>query len=131
MNTKSAISLLCVICNVFIILAFTGCSESDNSAVVGKWVPVSATVNGKTVQYSELDADQSQFSLEFTSDGKCNATLGGIKSSGTYIFNNTSVDVVLDGNEEKLKYDNGNLTMNFNYDNASTSITFTRLATDN
>lgn len=128
MNTKSAISLLCVICNVFIILAFTGCSANDNSAVVGKWIPVSATVNGKTIQYSELDADQSQFILEFTSDGKCNATLGGIESSGTYVFNNTSVDVVLDGKEEKLKYDNGDLTMNFNYDNASTSITFTRLA---
>lgn len=127
MDTKSALALLCVICNVFIFLALTGCSNKDSNALEGEWVPTTATVSGKTIQYSELNADQSQFFFNFSSDGKCRAVLGGVESSGTYVFNETSVDVVLDGKDEKLKYEGGNLTMDFNYDNASTSITFTKM----
>lgn len=107
-------------------LLFAGCSTNENSAITGKWEATSASINGETVQFSVLETEGKDFCFEFKSDGTCIATLAGISNNGTYVFNKTSVDIEYGGKTEKLLYDDGVLTLNFYYNNETTSFMFTR-----
>ena len=108
------------------ILLFAGCSTNDNSAVVGTWEATSASINGETIQFSELETEGKEFWFEFKSDGKCVATLAGVSNNGTFTFNKTSVDIQYGGKTERLLYDDGVLTLSFYYNNETTSFMFTR-----
>lgn len=113
----------------FIIIAmiFTGCSNNNkNSEIAGDWVPTTASFNGETVQYAELGIEQDQFGFTFTEDGKCTATLAGITGKGTYVFNETSVDVVINEKPHKLDYKNGTLVLTLDYDDSPATFTFTK-----
>lgn len=111
----------------FLLIIFAGCGEKNNSEIVGEWVPTTASLNGETIQYSELGIDDSQFGFTFFDDGKCTATLAGIEDDGTYVFNDTSVDVEINGESQKLDYDSGVLTLTLNYDDVTTAFTFTKV----
>jgi hypothetical protein len=115
-----------ILCTLLFIVLLTACGDKENSEIVGKWVPTTATLNGTTVQYSTLDLDDDQFGFEFTSDGKCSATLTGITSTGTYTFSDTAVDIVINGESQKLSYDSGTLTLVMNYDDNPMSVSFTK-----
>ncbi len=110
--------------------SFAGCGGSDNSEIVGEWVPSTVALNGETVKYSELDIDASQFGFVFEQGGKCDATLAGISGSGSYTFNGTSVDVEVNNEVKKLDYDKGVLTLVLDYGSETTTFTFTK-ATSN
>ena len=43
------------------LFTLAGCGENKNSAIVGEWIPATATINGETVQFSELNADIDNF----------------------------------------------------------------------
>ena len=107
-------------------LTLAGCGENKNSAIVGEWIPATATINGETVQFSELNADVDNFGFVFKENGSCEITIAGTKNNGTYTFNETSVDIDYGGKSEKLLYSDGMLTMNFNYNNETTSFMFTK-----
>lgn len=107
-----------------VILLLCGCGDkSENEALKGKWVPVSAVINGESVQYSELELEDGYFEFNFKGDGSCTATLAGIDYSGKYVFSGTSVDATLNGNNEKLSYEATRQTLTYSYDN-TTSFTF-------
>ena len=89
----------------------------------GKWVPVSAVIDGETVQYSELELKDGYFEFNFKGNGNCTATLAGIEYKGSYVFSGTSVDATLNGNSEKLSYEATRQTLTYSYDN-TTSFTF-------
>lgn len=103
---------------------FVGCSDNKNSEIVGKWIPTTASLNGETVQYSYLGLEDDYFGFTFDSNGKCTATLTGITGEGTYIFNDTSVDVTINNEVQKLDYSNGTLTLTLNYNNDTTTFSF-------
>lgn len=111
-----------------VLMLFAGCSSDNNSAIVGTWEATSASINGETVQFSELETENKEFRFVFESGGKCTATLAGVSTKGTYVFNETSVDIAYDGNSEKLLYDDGVLTMNLYYNNETTSFMFTKVS---
>lgn len=114
-----------LIISAFVILTlFVGCGKNTDSEIVGKWTPSTVTLNGQKITYKTLDLKEDDFEFNFTNDGKCTATLAGIDSNGTYTFNGTSVDVNFGNETQKLDYQNGNLTLAFNYDNALTMFTF-------
>ena len=118
------------LCLVFGLLILSGCGgDANNSEIAGKWVPATATINGETVQFSELNTDSDSFGFVFEANGSCEITIAGTKNNGTYTFNETSVDVEYGGKSEKLRYSEGMLTLNFNYNNETTSFVFTK-ATD-
>lgn len=122
---KKAVSLLmCVFCAVFMLC---GCGENKNSEIVGEWVPTTATLNGSTIKYDELGIEKEKFGFVFADDGKCTATLAGISNESTYTFNGTSVDIQINGEEYKLDYEKGNLTLSLNYGGNYTSFTFTKV----
>ena len=86
-----------------VIFLLSGCGDkSENEVLKGKWVPISAVINGETVQYSELDLKNGYFEFNFKGNGSCTATLAGIEYKGSYVFSGTSVDATLNGNSEKL-----------------------------
>ena len=127
---KTACSAALALSLAFRILILSGCGDNaQNSAIVGKWVPATATINGETVQFSELNTDSDSFGFVFESNGSCEITIAGTKNSGSYTFNETSVDIEYGGKNEKLRYSEGMLTLNFNYNNETTSFVFTK-ATD-
>lgn len=113
---------------MMVLCSFAGCGGSDNSEIVGEWVPSTVSLNGETVKYSELDIDVSQFGFVFEPGGKCIATLAGISGSGSYTFNGTSVDVEVNNDIKKLNYDKGVLTLALDYGNDATTFTFTKSA---
>ena len=115
------IALTCVL------MLLAGCGENKNAPVVGKWQATKVNLNGETISFSELDASGKEFSFEFKEDGSCRAVLAGIANEGTYTFNTTSVDIVYGGKNEKLSYDNGVLTLCFNYNNEKTQYMFTKV----
>ena len=122
---KKAVSLLmCVFCAVFMLC---GCGENKNSEIVGEWVPTTATLIGSTIKYDELGIEKEKFGFIFADDGKCTATLAGISDESTYTFNGTSVDIQINGEEYKLDYEKGNLTLSLNYGGNYTSFTFTKV----
>ncbi len=122
---KKTLALLCSI--LCILTVFIGCSDDKNAEIVGDWVPVTATLNGATVKYSELGLDDSQFGLTFNSNGTCTATLAGISDEGTYTFNETSIDVVINEDHHKLDYEKGSITFSLDYYSNSMSLTFTKV----
>ena len=62
-----------------VIFLLSGCGDkSENEVLKGKWVPISAVINGETVQYSELDLKNGYFEFNFKGNGSCTATLAGI-----------------------------------------------------
>ena len=76
-----------------VIFLFSGCGDkSENEVLKGKWVPVSAVIDGETVQYSELELKDGYFEFNFKGNGSCTATLAGIEYKGSYVFSGTSVD---------------------------------------
>lgn len=116
--TMAATLLVCI---------FSGCgSGKDNSQIVGKWTPTTASLNGETVKYSSLGLDESEFGFTFKDNGKCTATLASVTGEGTYTFNGTSVDIEINKETKKLNYDNGSLTLTLDYDNDTTTFTFTK-----
>lgn len=107
-----------------VIFLLSGCGDkSENEVLKGKWVPISAVINGETVQYSELDLKNGYFEFNFKGNGSCTATLAGIEYKGSYVFSGTSVDATLNGNSEKLNYESARQTLTYSYDN-TTSFTF-------
>lgn len=124
MIKKTATMLFCVLFT-FIILA--GCGKNENSVIVGQWVPTTASLNGETVQYGELGIEQDQFGFTFETDGKCTVTLAGITGKGTYVFNETSVDVNINDQTHKLDYQNGTLSLTLNYSDSEAKFTFTKV----
>ena len=104
-----------------------GCSDDKNSEIAGEWIPVTATLNGETVQYSELGLEDNQFGLAFNSNGTCTTTLAGISSDGTYTFNETSIDIVINEDHHKLIYEHGIISFSLNYASNSMSLTFTKV----
>lgn len=107
-----------------VIFLLSGCGDkSENEVLKGKWVPISAVINGETVQYSEFDLKNGYFEFNFKGNGSCTATLAGIEYKGSYVFSGTSVDATLNGNSEKLSYESARQTLTYSYDN-TTSFTF-------
>lgn len=123
---KRSISAIILIALFTALFTLAGCGENKNSAIVGEWIPATATINGETVQFSELNADVDSFGFVFKDNGSCEITIAGTKNNGTYTFNETSVDIDYGGKSEKLLYSDGMLTMNFNYNNETTSFMFTK-----
>lgn len=121
---KTAPFLLALCLTLFSLCACT--NKNDNSEIAGHWVPTAASLNGTSVNYSELDLEDGYFGFTFNSDGSCTATLTGIESSGTYVFNGTSVDVTIGGDTQKLAYENSQLTLTLNYEDNSTSFVFVK-----
>lgn len=114
-------------CVLFSLIILAGCGKSDNSAIAGEWVPTTASFDGETVQYNELGIEEDQFGFTFTSDGKCTATLAGVTGEGTYVFNETSVDVNINDKTQKLDYENNTLTLTLDYGSSIATFTFTKV----
>ena len=127
MKHSIAAILLALFC-VLSVFALSGCSDADNSAVVGEWTPSTVSINGTTISYSELDTENRDFGFHFYADGNCKIKIGGIQNDGTYTFNETSLDVQYGGKSQKLSYEGGVLTLKLNYNNQTTSYMFTRVA---
>ena len=108
------------------LFTLAGCGENKNSEIVGEWIPATATINGETVQFGDLDVESDKFGFVFKENGSCEITIAGTKNNGTYTYNETSVDIDYGGKSEKLLYSDGMLTMNFNYNNETTSFMFTK-----
>lgn len=107
-----------------VIMLLSGCGDkSENAVLKGKWIPISAVINGESIQYSELELKDGYFEFNFKGDGSCTATLAGVDYSGKYVFSGTSVDATLNGNSEKLSYEAARQTLTYSYDN-NTSFTF-------
>lgn len=107
-------------------LALYGCSDDKNAEIIGKWTPTTAVINGTTVQYSSLELDNDSFELCFLEDGKCSITSVGITEEGTYVFNDTSIDVTLKTSSLKLDYSNSTITLTLNNETNPMSISFVR-----
>lgn len=122
---KKAVSLL--ICVFATLLMLCGCGENKNAEIVGEWVPTTAKLNGTTVKYDELGVEKDKFGFVFRDDGKCKATLAGISDESAYTFNGTSVDVQINGEDYKLDYEKGSLTLSLNYGGNYTAFTFTKV----
>jgi hypothetical protein len=103
------------------------CTDDNNDVIVGKWVPSTVTLSGTTVAYSELANQDKEFSITFESGGKCRLVLGGIENDGTYVFNETSVDIDYCSKQMKLDYSEGIITLTLNYNNEATSYMFTKV----
>lgn len=103
-----------------------GCSENKNSEIVGRWVPTTATINGTTVKYDELGIKENTFCFDFSNNEKCIATIAGVTDESPYTFNGTSVDIELNGEEYKLDYESGTLTLSLSYGGDYTSFTFAK-----
>lgn len=117
----------------FIILAlsavimFSGCGENKNAQLVGEWIPTTASINGETIKYDELEIEDNKFSLVFEENGNCCATLAGITHETSYTFNDTSVDIELNGEIHKLAYENSTLTLTLDYGTEVTTFTFKKV----
>ena len=110
-----------------VLVLLAGCGDNKNAPIVGRWQATKVKLNGETIAFSELDCNDKEFSFNFKEDGSCHAVLAGVANEGKYIFNNTSVDIVYGGKEEKLRYDSGVLTLTFYYNNETTSYMFTKV----
>lgn len=123
---KRTVSAIMMIAVFTALLMLAGCGENNNEEIVGEWVPATASINGETIQFSELNTDAENFGFVFEANGSCEITIAGTKNSGKYTFNETSVDIDYGGKSEKLSYSEGMLTMDFNYNNETTSFMFTK-----
>lgn len=125
-NTVSVITAAFAILAALVLLA--GCSDNSNEEIVGSWIPTTAYINGKSVKYSELDIDESQFGFTFEANGNFTATLANVDYSGTYVFNDTSIDLAVNGSTQKLDYDNGTITLTLDYGSTPTTFSFIKEA---
>lgn len=107
---------------------FAGCSDNNNSEIVGKWIPSTVSIGGSSVPYSEIANEEKEFCITFESSGKCTLVLGGIKNEGNYVFNETSVDIEYGGKQLKLDYSGEIITLTLNYNNESTSYMFSKVS---
>lgn len=123
---KKALCAAAALTIMLTLLFASGCSENKNSEIVGEWVPATANINGETIKFSELNTDSNNFGFVFEENGSCEVTIAGTKNSGSYVFNDTSVDIEYGGKTERLAYSDGMLTLYFNYNNESTSFMFTK-----
>ena len=123
---KKSVCAVLMIALFAAMLTLAGCGENKNSEIVGEWIPATATINGETVQFGDLDVESDKFGFVFKENGSCEITIAGTKNNGTYTFNETSVDIDYGGKSEKLLYSDGMLTMNFNYNNETTSFMCTK-----
>ena len=106
--------------------AFCGCDDNKNEEITGKWIPTTAVINGETVPYSSLELDKDSFEIEFFKDGKCTITSFGVTEKGSYIFNDTSVDVTINNSSQKLDYATGTISYTLNYHENPMSVNFVR-----
>ena len=102
-------------------LVRSGC---ENAFVSAYFEDVDESVNALL---DELGIEKEKFGFVFTDDGKCTATLAGINDESSYTFNGTSVDIQINGEDYKLDYERGNLTLSLNYGGEYTSFTFTKV----
>ncbi len=116
-----------IICAVLCLCVFAGCSDDNNSEIVGKWTPSTVMLGTNTISYSDIAKEGKEFSLEFENSGKCRLVLGGIENEGEYTFNETSVDISYGGQNLKLGYNQGILTLTLNYNNETTSYMFSKV----
>lgn len=123
---KKALCAAAALTIMLTLLFASGCSENKNSEIVGEWVPATANINGETIKFSELNTDSNNFGFVFEENGSCEVTIAGTKNNGSYVFNDTSVDIEYGGKTERLAYSDGMLTLYFNYNNESTSFMFTK-----
>ena len=123
---KKALCAAASLMTMLTLLFASGCGENKNSEIVGEWVPATANINGETIKFSELNTDSNNFGFVFEENGSCEVTIAGTKNSGSYVFNDTSVDIEYGGKTERLAYSDGMLTLYFNYNNESTSFMFTK-----
>ena len=123
LKRMAATVLICVF-----LLALAGCSSKDNSELVGEWKPSTVSIDGTTISYSELQTKGRDFSIEFYSSGKCRIKIAGIENEGSFSFNETSVDIEYGGKTQKLSYDQGILTLKFEYDGQTTSYMFSKVS---
>ena len=124
---KKALSAALIVIMASAVIILCGCGENErNKAIAGEWIPATATINGETVNFSDLNTDSDKFGFVFEANGNCEITIAGTKNRGKYTFNDTSVDVDYGGKTEKLLYSDGMLTLNFNYNNETTSFMFTK-----
>ena len=123
---KKTIGAVIIIAVFAALFSLAGCGENNNAEIVGEWVPATATINGETIQFGELNTDADKFGFVFEPNGSCEITIAGTKNNGKYTFNETSVDIDYGGKSEKLSYSDGMLTMNFNYNHETTSFMFTK-----
>ena len=123
---KATVVLLMLVCALTALL-MSGCSDDNNSAIVGEWAPSTVSIGGTTIAYSELNTENKGFGFHFYADGKCKIIIGGVTNDGTYTFNETSVDVQYAGKSQKLSYERGILTLKLSYHNETTSYMFTKV----
>ena len=116
-----------VVAAALMLCMLTGCSDDNNSEIVGKWVPSTVSLGNSTVSYSDIAKEDKEFSITFESNGKCVLILGGIRNEGEFTFNETSVDITYGGQSLKLNYSQNILTLTLNYNNESTSYMFTKV----
>lgn len=110
------------------LLAFmAGCGSEKNTKLIGRWEATKVNLNGETINFSDLDTNNKEFSFEFREDGSCRTVLGGVENDGTYTFNETTVDIVYGNKTEKLHYDRGVLTLTFRYNHETTAYMFVRV----
>ncbi|MBQ1507383.1 MAG: hypothetical protein IIZ36_03025 [Ruminococcus sp.] len=120
------------LCAFALFAALTGCGDNArNAEIEGEWVPTTAYLNGVTVQYSELGIEKNQFGFTFKCDGSCTATRAGVTENGTFVLNESSIDVNFGGEPERLDYDGKNIKLNYTYNNETTSFIFTKLTAAN
>lgn len=123
MIKRFAIILSCFFAfSIFLI----GCGNDKNNEIIGDWVPTTATINGTTVHYSSLGLEDDQFFLTFNSNGTCTVVLTGISHNCTYTFNETSIDIIINNEENKLGYEAGIITYSLDYENNPMQISFTK-----
>ena len=115
------------ICTLFAVLMLSGCGENKNTQLVGEWTPATVSINGETIKYTELELEEKEFKLIFDANGNCHLTLAGVTHETTYTFNDTSVDIELNGESHKLTYENSTLTFTFDYGTEVTTFTFKKV----
>ena len=131
MKKPTAVISAVIMCIIAVFIALSGCGNNRNSEIEGEWVPTTAYLNGVTVQYSELGIEKDQFGFVFNCDGTCIATRAGVTEKGSFVLNESSIDVNFGGAPERLDYDGKNIKLNYTYNNETTSFIFTKLSTAN
>ncbi|MBQ2569582.1 MAG: hypothetical protein II573_04220, partial [Ruminococcus sp.] len=94
---KKTAAILALVLLLLTAAVLTGCSNEDNSEIVGEWKPSTVSINGTTISYSDLDTKGKDFSFNFYPDGKCKIIIGGVSNDGSYAFHQTSVDIQYGG----------------------------------
>ncbi len=62
---KKTAAILALVLLLLTAAVLTGCSNEDNSEIVGEWKPSTVSINGTTISYSDLDTKGKDFSFNF------------------------------------------------------------------